>query len=230
VDVYESPGIPSVDMNGIWISPSDPFYRLCDPYRFLDDDLDISCGDSVELRVTYAKFDGTPGSARANVILPGQFEITSPDTCYDTISIGESLVFRWTLSNGADAYVADFRLAYSYRDTLGNRQYFDYTVYDTVFTDTFITFSQVQLYPNLEAIDSLEYGYGDFQLSAMNGPAPEEDEGNVIGDAIGFFNGWTYGGYVYIRFGNGGTLTNEREERGNPMVRLAKQRARRTNL
>lgn len=199
VDVYESPGIPSVEINGIRIPPSDPFYRGYDPFRFFDDNFPVSCGDSAELLVSYPKFDGTAGTAHASIMLPGQFEITSPDTSYDTISVGDSLVFRWTPSNGADVYIADFRLGYSYWDTSGNQEFFQYYVYDMVLTDTSIAFSQGQLFPDLEEIDSLEYGYGSFDLWAMNGPTPEEDQGNVTGDGIGFFNGWTYGGSVNIR-------------------------------
>jgi hypothetical protein len=221
VDVYESPGIPSVEINGIRIPPSDPFYRGCNPFRFYNDNLPVSCGDSVRLLVTYPRSDGTPGTAHASIMLPGQFEITSPDTSYDTISVGDSLAFRWTPSNGADAYIADFRLGYSYWDTSGNQQFFQYYVYDMVLTDTSITFSQAQLFPDLEEIDSLEYGYGGFDLWAMNGPTPEEDQGNVTGDGIGFFNGWTYGGSVNIRIIGSSSPAGEIMQPQGSMQRLS---------
>jgi hypothetical protein len=219
VDVYESPGIPSVEVNGIRISPYDPFYRTCDPYRFSEDNFPISCGDTAELLVTYPKFNGIAGTVRASIILPGQFEITSPGTP-DTISLGDSLVFRWTSSAGADAYIADFRLTYYYADTSGDNQFFEYYVYDTVLTDTSLTFSQAQLFPHLEEIDSLVYGYGNFDLSAMNGPTPDEDQGNVTGDGIGFFSGLTYGGFVTLRMSASGTMTCGAQEPDIPAWRL----------
>ncbi len=230
VDVYNCPTIPSAEINGIRIPPSDPFYRGCSPFRFYDDNLSISCGDSVELLVTYPKSDGTSGTAHANIMLPSQFEITSPDTSYDTISVGDSLVFLWTASDGADAYLADFQLWYGYWDTAGTRQYFEYSADDIALMDTSITFSQAQLFPNLEEIDSLEYGYGSFDVWAMNGPTPEEDQGNVTGDAIGFFNGWTYGGYVRFVVRGSSLLIGEIVESESPAQKLAEQRARHTSF
>ncbi|MFH1011216.1 MAG: hypothetical protein V1784_08280, partial [bacterium] len=224
VDVYESPGIPSVEINGIRIPPSDPFFRGHNPFKFNNDNLPVSRGDSVELLVTYPIRDGVLGTVHASVVLPGQFEITSPDTSYDTISVGDSLVFRWTRSNGADAYIADFLWRYSYLDTSGNERFFRYYVCDTVLADTSITFSQVQLFPDLEEIDSLEYGYGDFNLWAMNGPTPEEDQGNMTGDGVGFFNGLTDGGSVAIRISGSRALTCRAQEPENPILRLAERR------
>jgi hypothetical protein len=229
VDVYESPGIPGVEVNGIRISPYDPFYRTSDPYRFSEDNFPISCGDSAELRVTYPKFDGIAGTLHARIMLPAQFEITSPGTP-DTIALGDSLVFHWTSSAGADAYIADFRLTYYYVDTVGDNQFFEYYAYDTVLTDTSLTFSQAQLFPHLEDIDSLVYGYGNFDLSAMNGPTPDEDQGNVTGDGIGFFSGLTYGGFVNVRISASGTMTCEAQEPDNPAWRFSEQRIRPLNL
>ncbi|MCH7761573.1 hypothetical protein IIA15_09290, partial [candidate division TA06 bacterium] len=70
--------IPSVKINSTDI-----------PLRYLNPDgvmiydknnLAINPGDSANFTVTYTKTDGTPGSAWANGLLPGTFEITSHDT------------------------------------------------------------------------------------------------------------------------------------------------------
>jgi len=230
VDIYDSPGIPSVEINGIRIPPSNPFYRGCNPFRFYNDTLPVSCGDSLHLRIAYTELNGTPRTAQANIMLPGSFEITCPDTSYDTISVGDSLVFCWTSPEGADVYLVQFDLYYIYVDTSGADRGFGYYLDTTLVADTSIIFSAMQLFPHTGEIDSVEYSHGEFELRAMNGPTPEEDQGNVTGDGIGFFNGWTYGGEVRFFVGGSSPLAGEIVESENPVQKLVEQRAKRWSL
>lgn len=224
VFVGNNPSFPVVEINDVNLSSG-----AGDPNWFNHSDFPISTGDSAELVVTYTKTDGNPGTARANIILPGPFEITSHDTLYDTISVGDSLAVCWTSSDGADAYSVYFDMYYEYIDTSGDYRYFGFH-YDTLFTDTCIVFSQAELFPNAGEIDSIWYGYGNFHARAINGPVQEGDQGNVTGDGIGFFYGRTYGDELRIRFRDSGPFVSELQEPPNLIRKFVEEKARALNL
>jgi hypothetical protein len=223
VEVYNIPEIPNVEINGIPIPLQYSFsWRI--PYRFVHLDLPISAGDSTELLVTYTELDGSSGIAKAGVISPGPFEITSSDTSYDTIAVGDSLAVRWSQSDGADIYLVRFDFQFRYTDTSGISERF-YCTIDTLMSDVCITFSPTELFPPIAEIGSVEVANGHFQIWAINGPAKEGDEGNITGDGMGFFNGWTSGGSLYILVGGSDSLVNEAEEPPNRVPKLMRHRA-----
>lgn len=190
--VYHAPEIPSVTVNGVQI-PWD-----LDNKWFQERDFDISPGDTAELLVAYTKSDGSPGSAQSVIKVPDHFEITSHDTSLiDSLPIGGDLGVTWSSSDGADAYSVYFSIRYYYYDTTGSDRYFYYML-DTLFADTSITFASSLLFPNANEIDSLDDGFGNLDVTAVSGPIGPGAEGNITGDGIGFFHGWTYGADLYI--------------------------------
>ena len=209
VEVYNSPGIPSVNINDILLYRRDPSY-------FSHTDFPISEGDSAELLVTYTKTDGNPGIAQANIVMPEPFEITVPDTSRDTISFGDSIIVGWSSSEGAEIYSLEFYFQFYYVDTSGTQQSFYYSI-DTLLTDTLIVFPPSVLFPSAGEIDSMMYGYGNFEIWAVNGPIRENDFGNITGDGIGFFTGNTLGGNLRIYCNSSDSLANEIIEPPNPM-------------
>ena len=194
VEVSNVSGLPAVYVNDIKI-PLD-IYR--GTYRFRDYDFPISAGDSARLRVEHAKYDGGLGISQADVKLPGHFMITSHDTSgIDTIPFGNQLVITWNSSEGADLYRAGVRFFCRYRDTTDVNQEF-YLNLDTLFADTSIIFASSEIFPDTTVVDSLIYYSGDFMISSLSGPWQEGEPGNVTGDGIGSFHGWTDG--AILRF------------------------------
>ena len=226
VEIYHSPGIPHVDINGVRLTPNDPFYRGCDPFRFLKLDLPISFGDSARLHVVFPEPDGTFRIAQANIRLPGRFEIIAPDSSYDTLSIRDSLVICWSPSEGVSYYWIEFFMQYEYTDTSGSWHYFEYSV-DSAVTDTCLLFPKNTFLPTIGEIDSVDYGYGNLSLWAINGPTPEDDQGNVTGDGMGFFYGRTWGGNVLFSVQDSSPLPGEMTEPQDFVKRLAEERAKR---
>jgi len=196
VQVLNNPGIPSVEINGFRIPPVPDFQ----PHVFRGD-FPILPSDAVHLYVAYPKLDGSLGIAQASVILPGLFQIVHPDTSCDTISIslGDSLTVRWESARGAAIYSFSLSFQYEYVDTAGIHRSSSYYSAVTLLGDTSITFSQAELFPDLERIDSVESESGHFDVWAISGPVQEMQPGNVTGDGFGFFNGRTWGGSVTIR-------------------------------
>ncbi|MFH1011217.1 MAG: hypothetical protein V1784_08285 [bacterium] len=229
VEIYHSPGIPTVNINGVRIPPGNPLYRGCDPFRFCELNLPVSCGDSAELHVVYVESDGTPRIAQASIRLPGQFGITSPETSYDTLSVGDSLVVCWSPSDGVSFYWIEFYLGYDYTDPSGDWQYFHYST-DSAVIDTCFVLSQNTLFPSTEEIDSVDYGYGYLSLWAINGPAPESDQGNVTGDGIGFFYGRTWGGHISFYVSGSTFLSSRMGIPGNARQGVVEQKDKKSNL
>ncbi len=217
VETYNLPEIPHVMINDTQIhyDPGPPPVPAI-PLRFIDYDLPIVAGDSAKLSVSYTRLDGYPGIAQANIMMPGPFEIILPDTSFDTLAVGDSLIFRWTSSEGVDVYLIDFYLHYSFADTADSMRMF-YQSFDSLMADTSIIFPTTQLFPDLGEIDSIVYSSGRFHLWAINGPIQEGEQGNVTGDGFGFFCGWTRGGYFSFYVNGSQSSISEIVEPPNPM-------------
>ena len=194
VEVSNVSGIPVVYVNDVNI----PLNMRRGTYGFFDYDFPISAGDSARLRVEHAKYDGGLGISQADVKLPGHFMITSHDTSgYDTIPFGNQLTITWNSSEGADLYHALVRLSCRYRDTTDVEQLF-YLDFDTLFMDTSIIFASSEIFPDTTVVDSLIYYHGDFVISSLSGPWQEGEPGNITGDGIGYFHGWTSGAILHF--------------------------------
>jgi len=196
VEVSESPAIPGVTINGIACKRDN--FMSADKFRFLNSDLSILPGDSVYLRVVYTKLDGTPGVAKADIVMPGFFEIAEPDTSFTTIEVGDGFTANWTESSGADVYSVDFSISYNYYDTLGVYKGFRSRFFDSLLVDTTITFEPETLFPNAVEIDSITYGSGSFSVRAMHGFTQEGPIINIYGDGLGYFYASTYGDGLYL--------------------------------
>ncbi|MCK4306842.1 hypothetical protein KAW50_01290 [candidate division WOR-3 bacterium] len=125
-------------------------------------------------------------TATATVKLPGNFSIIAPDTSY-VLPKGSSLDISWDSASYANHYRVHLYVYYRYSDTSGNSENFRFSR-DTILSETSITYESSLLWPNLSEIDSIFYGHGDFDVSAIAGPSlVPGTPGNVSGDGIGFF-------------------------------------------
>ncbi len=139
----------------------------------------VNPGDECNLRVDYGE-----GECEATELLPDEFSITSPDADF-ILYQGDDLNITWSTASGADWYWLAIWMYYSYIDTLGDYDYFSFTL-DTILDVTTYTMTASRLFP--ADVDSIEYGYGDIHVEAVSGPeiVPGQ-EGNITGDAFGFF-------------------------------------------
>lgn len=195
VQVTDAPSIPSVTINGV---ACDLVNIEGDNFIFYNYDLPVTLGDSAHLSVNYTKSDGGDGLAESDIIMPGPFAITAPDTSSTVeIPLGSDLTVNWTPSQSADVYVFDFYLYCSYYDTLGEWSFHNYNL-DSLLIDTTITIQAGDLFPNEVEIDSLIGGSASLYLYAQHGPWQEGALGNITGDGIGFFYGLTFGNYLSV--------------------------------
>jgi len=140
---------------------------------------DLNLGSECNLNVDYDE-----GKGEATNTLPGNFSITSPDTSF-VLHKGHDLNITWSSSSGADWYWLDVDIWYEYIDTAGYYKWF-YFYLDTIVDGTSYTVSANSLFP--ADVDSIQYGDGDVDVAAISGPKIESGtEGNIQGDAIGFF-------------------------------------------
>ncbi len=221
VTVWNAPEIPDVDVNDRRV----PFYLRREWLWFRDEDFPIAAGDSAVLTIAYTKIDGVAGTAEAHISIPGQFEITSHDTStLVEIPVGTGLTVNWSSSSGADVYSAYLYFYYDYLDTLGNWKNYTCTV-DTLLTATSVTFAPSGLFPNAGEIDTVEWSGGYFHVSAAQGPWEEGAEGNVTGDGMGFFYGWTFGGMLGLGVSSSDLLSNGQDEGRNHIQEFLERKA-----
>jgi hypothetical protein len=219
--------VPAVWINDIHLSFNP---TMVGPRIFRHYDFPISAGDSAKLVTTFTKLNGDPGTARADIIMPGQFEITYPDTSYPHIlGVGASLAATWSSSDEAEAYWAYLILYYNYTDTLGHSDLFYYES-DTLLTDTAITFSSLTLFPNAGEIAQISSGWGSFRVWAVAGPAQAGAELNVTGDGVGAFYGLTFGGDVGITVSGSKSPAEQSKEPKNFLREFLDQRAKNLNI
>ena len=190
-NIANTSDMPQVTINGLEI----PRYSTSASYRY--DDFPIEYGDSAYLVVNYSQPNGTPAQAYAAIRVPGQFQFLTPDTSQVMqIQYGDSLVVIWSSAAGADAYRIQcyYNLHYYFSGAVVEHQ----ISLNTLLADTSLTLGAQELFPAQVDPDSILYGGGNIQISALNGPWQTGDPGNVTGDGIGFFHGWTYGGQIDI--------------------------------
>jgi hypothetical protein len=155
--------------------------------RFVKEDLPFSAGDQVALSVSYVESE----SANSTIITPGSFELTSPDTASTYLPLGDTLTFQWSVSEEAEAYNLNIRSNWTYIDSLGT--WHDFRFYlDSMTTETQIGYPQDLLLPDLSQVIEVFYNEVRIELHAITGPVFEGDLGNITGDGIGMFNGYTY--------------------------------------
>ena len=206
VKIYNFPTIPCVTLNDILLP------NKMGKFWFINSFAQFAPGDSASLVIDYTMLDGIEGTARAQAVLPEQFELTSHDTsAVAPINWGFDFPVTWTTSEWTDFYKIDFHLGIEYDDTLGTRNFLEYYL-DSLVTDTVITIPTSQIFPPREEVDTLYVNEGYFYIDAYNGPGFPGDEGNVAGDGFGFFFGCTYGPKLEIEAT--GVLSEPREEDG----------------
>lgn len=156
------------------------------PYYYRD--LPLSLGDSVHLQVQYESAAGDTVEAWADIVIPGDFEVTAPDTYYYILTPGEDLQISWTPSTGADAYSVLLRLQYQYLNLQGDTVKYAESWVRICDDDTVEVFDAELLFPDTSDIDYLTTFEGLIGVDAINGPYSEGQPGNVLGEGIGFFS------------------------------------------
>ncbi|MDD2891181.1 MAG: hypothetical protein PHE49_11185 [bacterium] len=145
--------------------------------------IQLTEGSNYNLKVDFLDCGKLTGSCK----LPGSFT-TTPGNDY-TFPIGTAFDASWTASNGADWYLVSFDIYYDYYSQ--GSQYSDYYFnFDTTFVTTSRTFSIPATRLLSGQIDSINYGGGYFNVTAISGPIPQPGSyGNVTGNGYGFFLG-----------------------------------------
>jgi len=219
VDIWVSGSnvIPTVEVNDIPI----PFNIGSVPLRFSDWNFPIFAGEQVRLVVTYGDSD----VATSTITMPDSFELTSPDTASDSLSLGDTLTLQWSISEAAEIYHLYFRSFLWYSDTLGGDTlyyYFDF------YCDTLTTETQVSFLPNLLLPDSFQIyqfvgGSVVVELYAISGPVLAGDPGNITGDGNGIFNGYTYTREYYFQWQLPAPLSSAIKQTSEPIARSDKR-------
>ena len=169
--------VPSVLLNEI--------HLLYEPGTWADftyDGFPISPGEAAQLFVTFTQSNGENGVAVANIVMPGSFEVLSPDSTND-VSLTDSTEFSWTASNHADYYILEVNFDYGYNSSGSGR-----TEFEIATTDTIVRVAPSTMFPNLGEIYSFGVYLLAFPVQAVYGPMQGE-LGNIEGDAIGAFHG-----------------------------------------
>jgi hypothetical protein len=181
--------VPSVSINNIPIA----YQPGGAPLYFEDRDFHIFAGEQAVLEVKWISHDGDSLFAMSNLILPDSFSIISPDPESFTLQLGDSITIQWSSSLGASAYYYEFSVGYDYYDASGNFHSFSFRDH-SITVNTHLVLSGSELFPDLVLIDSLQsVGWVQIEVWAISGPVFEGDWGNIEGNGIGFFKGWTFG-------------------------------------
>jgi hypothetical protein len=187
VDIWisGSEGIPIVTVNEIPI----PFNFGSVPLRFTEWNFHIYASDQVRLVVT----EGNTTVASSTTMMPGSFEITSPDTIADVVSIGDTLLLQWSVSQDAEIYHLDVFSSVMYSDTSGGFDFHWFNFYcDTLTTETEMSFPPILFFPDSIQINQFNNGLLKVQLYAISGPLSPGDPGNISGNGTGVLNGYSY--------------------------------------
>jgi len=170
--------IPLVYVNEetLWISQFNysPFM-----FNYVGDVPWVNLGSECKLEVDYGD-----GRGEATDTLPTEFLITSP-TGGDTLHKGEDLIVNWQTSTGADWYWLYIDISYDYIDTSGGFNYFNFDL-DTMVTGTAYTLTSSRIFPG--DVDTIFWNSNYVDMEAISGPQLLPGaEGNIKGDAVGFF-------------------------------------------
>jgi hypothetical protein len=198
IQISNSRNIPAVKLNG------KPVSYTTKNKSFIDENVNINAGDSINLRITYKKSDGSIGITQANTVMPGQFQILDYDTSIvDTIALGSGFGAGWSKANDARYYKVQLTIDYTYM----NHNYYDdvkkrfktfHLQLDTICVDTQLALDSQRLFPDIEQIDSIHYSGGWFSIEAVKAPMYSGDESDFTGDGNGFIWTNTFGGRFKI--------------------------------
>jgi len=178
--IAHCPGVPEVMINGtsmVYTPGLEP--PIWDQY------FPLSPGDPVQLIASFILENGKNGSAAANIMMPGPFEIVSPDSPAD-ITLVNNTIIAWTSSSYAEKYELNVNLGYRYYDgeeSIYSQSHLHYTLVDTV-----VNVPPREMFPNLDEIESLERIYCTVVVVASYGPEVYEPS-NFAGDAEGWLRG-----------------------------------------
>lgn len=199
VTVTDAPSIPSLWVNNL-ACPLDMGMSWPGTFAFnFSDTGSLAQADSLFLKISFLKSDGSTGLAQAAVATPDTFRILSPTGWDILLPVGSDLAITWSSSARAQNYNLHLHLDYTFFDTLNLFHYHRFSL-DTLVVDTSVIFSAQTLFPNLGVMhpDSAVNGEGHLQLNALNGPCLPGALGNVSGDGEGFFLATTTGGYLSL--------------------------------
>ncbi len=125
------------------------------------------------------------GRAEGETYLPGDYEITSPESTY-ILNRDSILKIHWRKANGAKWYWLDLTIEYDYEDTLGEWDYYEFWK-DTILFDTFCIYEKNRFIPGY--VETIYEGEGTINIWAMDGPTIlPGSKGNISGAGFGFFN------------------------------------------
>ena len=114
--------------------------------------LPFSFNQQVELNINYRDQNGVDCAAGAQVMIPGEFHIISPDPDETyAIPLGQDLSISWSPAQNCDGYVFYMYLEYDYRDLDDVVQ--DYFLrLDTLITSTNLVFPATRIFPDVEQV------------------------------------------------------------------------------
>lgn len=188
--------LPMIDKDSLLMSPTEFGYEGAIPW--------INSGDECKFKVDYGE-----GKGEATGTIPGEFQITSPDTAY-VLHKGNDLNITWSSATGADWYWLTLNISYSYTDTAGYSQLFLFYL-DTIIEGTSYTVKAGTIFPG--DVDTVQYGLISYiYVEGNSGPKMEPGaKGNIKGDAVGFF--WCRYGPEGVYFGVGQLASRPKDNR-----------------
>ena len=195
VYISQTPTIPQVTINEIVI----PFQGYSGSMlHYLDYYFPIIREDSASLLITYTAINGEPKSAWADIVVPGNFEITQPDTEYYEHTFNTDLTVAWTPSPGAEAYRIRLSMHIHYTDTTGVDQFY-YFYEDSVHIGSeTVTYHAEMIFPQLPEGVIYNWGDGIVRVYAESGPGYSWIPFNIQGDGTGFFSAIVATDYIDI--------------------------------
>ncbi len=153
---------------------------------------------TAQLYASFTSLDGKDGSAAAQIIVPGTFEIA--EHSHETDPFGNVIVpfspdevisLSWLPSEGAEYIVnisgncwTGMKILEENNLTFGATEPFIESTLSEIFSES--TFEKIKTLYDVG-------GRIEFDLYALSGPFHSGDPGNITGDAEGMFYGLTYG-------------------------------------
>jgi hypothetical protein len=126
------------------------------------------------------------GTGFCHVVMPGDFNLTSPPDRNYILGKESTLVSTWRASRAAQWYWLSIFAWYDYYDTTGSWDYYEFSL-DTLVYDTSIAVPPERIFPPF--VGEVIEGDASVTVQAAYGPANEPgDIGNVRGNAVGFVN------------------------------------------
>lgn len=179
LEIYDVDGLPQVPtalLNG-WEMPLIGF----NPQDVVYDDTVAFPVDTVEdLKVSHYY-----GQAHSRIMMPGDFEVTVPQSWY-VFGRHMPLPVNWRKSEGATWYWVDLYLEYEFNDSNGEWDLYEFDR-DTFVSDTFCVYDSTRFFPGYVA--QVLDGDGAVVIWASDGPKEDPGAmGNVEGDGIGYFS------------------------------------------